>query len=459
LNIIILIVAGGGFLYLLIHKPEIVAVLLFTMVISKINFDLKGLPLNSKAIISLALFFRVLMDKKGVKFSTFLANPTAKLLVIFLSYVILIALSQDLFTMDLVKESISSVLAAFFVYHYFLKLHSDNQLKTALIASGLICFADLAYTYVVFGGFPIHRLTEKYASNEYGTDYVEDIEGPNWNFFGQTCGMCFVFMLSGIIKNKSEKKIAFLLLPIMLLGVLMSTSRSALLGLLVVVILIILNGINYREQKRKITKITIFIVGTAFAGILLFAIFGRFLNLNSRFIDEMISRMSDEPVAILKKSLGQQYNINNLGSMYWREESSEIAYTAYLNLDLREQIFGIGNTGFEARSLGHGFNAHNATLLLLIENGMVGFLIFFFLVGGTIIRSLRMKNFSPCVSVVLFTIVYGLGQNSEWTSITTYIFLFGIVSEIQLLRKGFHLAEAPEKQEIGKTLLKEGKSI
>ena len=459
MNILILLVAGGGFVYLLIHKPEIVAVLLFTMVISKINFDLKGLPLNSKALISLALFFRVLMDKKAIKFSSFLANPTTKLLIIFLTYVIFIALAQDLFTIDLVKESISSILAAFFVYHYFLKLHKQKQLKEAMIASGLICFADLVYTYVIYGGFPMHRLSDNYASNEYGTDYVEDIEGPNWNFFGQTCGMCFVFVLSDIIKNKSEKKFAFVLLPIMLLGVLMSTSRSALLGLLVVIILIVLNGINYREQKRKITKITIFIVGTALAGVLLFAIFGRFLNLNSRFIDEMISRMSDEPVAILKKSLGQQYNINNLGSMYWREESSEIAYSAYLNLDVKEQIFGIGNTGFEARSLGHGFNAHNATLLLLIENGLVGFFLFFLLVGGTIIQSLRRKNFSPSVSVVLFTIVYGLGQNREWTSITTYIFLFGIVAELQLLRMENRLQTTSEKQESEMVLLKNGKMI
>src|SRR5450432_3407076 len=99
-------------MYLLINKPEIVAVVFFTMVISKINFDLKGLPLNSKAIMSLAMFFRVLMDKKAIKFSTFLANPTTKLLIIFLTYVIFISLSQDLFTMDLLKESISSILAA-----------------------------------------------------------------------------------------------------------------------------------------------------------------------------------------------------------------------------------------------------------------------------------------------------------------------------------------------------------
>jgi hypothetical protein len=446
-------------MYLLIHKPEIIAVLLFTLIISKINFDLKGLPLNSRATISLALFFRVLMDKQSIKFSTFLANPYTKLLVIFLTYIIFIALSQDLFTVDMMKESISSILAAYFVYYFFLKMHKSNQLKEAMIASGLICFTDLVYTYVIFGGFPMHRITDQYASSEYGNDIVEDIEGPNWNFFGQTCGMCFVFMLSDIIKNKSQKKTAFFLLPIMLLGVLMSTSRSALLGLLVVSTLIILNGINYREQKKKITKISIFIVGTAIIGILLFAIFGRFLNLNSNFIDGLISRMSDEPVAILKKSLGQPYNINNLGSMYWREESSEIAYDAFMNLNLREQIFGIGNTGFEVRSLGHGFNAHNAALLLLIENGLVGFFLFFLLVGGAVIQSVRKKNFSPSVSVVCFTIVYGLGQNREWTSITTYLFLFGVVSELQLLRRKDHLNVIQEKPESGRPWLKEGKNI
>ncbi|HEY4966016.1 MAG TPA: hypothetical protein VII28_06440, partial [Puia sp.] len=105
------------------------------------------------------------------------------------------------------------------------------------------------------------------------------------------------------------------------------------------------------------------------------------------------------------------------------------------------------------------FNAHNATLLLLIENGLVGFFLFFLLVGGTIIQSLRRKNFSPSVSVVLFTIVYGLGQNREWTSITTYIFLFGIVAELQLLRMENRLQTTSEKQESEMVLLKNGKMI
>lgn len=432
----ILFLFGGValFMYLLIRKPELIAVLLFTLIIARINFDLKGLPLNSRAAISLVLLGRILMDNIQSKIYSFLGNPTSKLLIIFLVYIIFVSLSQDLFTMDLLKESISSVLAVFFIYYFFLKNHNADQLKAAVIASGLICFADLVYTYVVFGGFPMHRLSDEYASSDFSGSYYEVLNGPNWNFFGQVCGMSFVFLLSDIIKNRSSKKYTTWLLPVMLLGVLMSTSRSALLGLLVVSILIILNGINYREQKRKIAKIGAFFLGSAVIGLLMFSIFGKYLNLDSKFIDDLISRMSDEPVAIFNKALGQPYNVNNLGSMYWREESSENAYAAYMNLNLNEQIFGIGSTGFEVRDLGQGYNAHNATLLLLIENGLVGFVLFLLLVGGTIIQSILRKNFSPSLAVVIFTIIYGLGQNREWTSITTYLFLFCVVAELHSLR-------------------------
>lgn len=39
----------------------------------------------------------------------------------------------------------------------------------------------------------------------------------------------------------------------------MSTSRSSILGLLVVTLLIILNSINYQDQKRKLAKIGTFL--------------------------------------------------------------------------------------------------------------------------------------------------------------------------------------------------------
>jgi O-Antigen ligase len=433
LKFLFLIAVAVGFIYTLIRKPEIIAVVLFTFIIARVNFDLQGLPLNTRAILSMALFGRILMDKTtNIKFSTFIANANIKILVVFLIYVIFISLSQDLFTLDLLKELISSVLAAYFVFYFFLKNLNANHLKAGMIAAGIIGFADLAYTYIAFGSFPIHRIFEQFT----GTDdavYDDILAGPNWNFFGQICGMGFVYIFCDQVKNKPGHRYAAWLLPVMLLGVMMSTSRSAIVGLLVVTILIILNGINYRDQKRRIAKIGTFFIGSAIVALLLFATVGKYVNLDSKFLDEVISRLADEPIAILKRAMGQPYNIQSLGSMDWREESSENAYSAFLNLDLKEQLFGIGYGGFEARSLGHGYNAHNATLLLLIENGIIGFFIYFLLVAGVIIQSILKKNYSPSLAVILFILVFGLGQNREWTSVTTYLFVVCIIAELKVL--------------------------
>ncbi len=444
MKFILLIVVAAGFIYALIRKPEIIAIVLFTFIIAQINFDLHGLPLNTRAILSLALFARILMDKStNIKFSTFLGNSNIKIMLVFIGYVILIALAQDLFTTDLIKENIASVLATFFVFYFFLKNLNANHLKIAMIAAGIICFADLAYTYIAFGSFPIHRIYEQFTGEDTAS-YDDILAGENWNFFGQICGMAFVYILCDVVKNRSANRYSAWLLPIMLGGVMMSTSRSSILGLLVVTILIILNGINYRDQKKKLAKIGTLFIGSAVIGMLLFAVVGKYINLDSKFLDEVISRLVDEPVAMLKRALGQPYNIHSLGSMDWREESSENAYTAFMNLNLREQLFGVGNGGFEARSLGHGYNAHNATLLLLIENGIVGFFIYFLLIIGIIFQSISRKNYSPSLAVIIFIMIYGLGQNREWTSVTTYLFVVCMAAELKSFslqrqqNSGFH---------------------
>ena len=132
--------------------------------------------------------------------------------------------------------------------------------------------------------------------------------------------------------------------------------------------------------------------------------------------------------------MGQSYNVNNLGAMDWREESAENAYNAYMNLDFREQFFGIGTYGFEKRNFGHGFNAHNATLLLLIEYGILGFTLFFVIIGGVIAQSILNKNFSPSLMVIIFIMLFGLGQNREWFSWTMFLFVYCVVAEVQLIK-------------------------
>ncbi|MDP4131413.1 MAG: O-antigen ligase family protein [Bacteroidota bacterium] len=435
MSLIILLPGIVFFFYILVRKPEIIAVLLFTFIMAKINFDVKALPLNTKALITMALFGRIMADKETrLQFSEFLGVPYVKLLIVFLVYVIFISLWQDVFKVDFLKESIGDVMTTFCIYHFYFKLHAAKQLKAALIISGIICFSDLVYTYVVFGSFPMHRIYYQISGLADSLAEEDLDEMANWNYFGQMCGMGFVYILCDYVKNKSANKYTLWLLPVMLGGVMMSTSRSAILALLIISILIILNSINYQEQKKKLAKVGTFSIGVAVVSILLFASVGKYVNLNSKIVDEITSRLTQEPVAIIQKAMGQSYNVNNLGSMDWREESAENAYIAYMNMDLNEQLFGIGSGGFEKRNLGHGFNAHNATLLLLIENGIVGFCIYFLLVGGAIVQSILWKNFSPSLAVICFILIYGLGQNREWTSLITYLFVINLATEVQYLR-------------------------
>ena len=402
---------------------------LVTLIIAQINV------FSLRPILTLALFGRIIIDKQTqARYTPYLRLPFVKLMVCFLVYGIFVALAQDMYKYDLLKGGIDTVILTYCVYHFYFKSGNADQLKMAMLISGFICFADLAYTYVVFGSFPVQRVYFMLAGNA-GSITEDDLDATtNWNFFGQTCGMCFVYVLSDYIKNKSSSKWILWLLPLMFLGVLMSTSRSALLSMLLFSVLIVLNGINFKEQKKRIYKVGRFSVAAVVLGLLLFGILGKYLSLDTKFIDEIVNRLSQEPIAIMKKAMGQSYNIQDLGSMDWREQSAENAYNAYMNMDFKEQLFGIGSRGFEARDLGKGFNAHNAMLLLLIENGIIGFSIFMLMYLGTIIRSILRKNFSPALAVICFTLVYGLGQNREWSSWTSYLFIYCVVAELEFQR-------------------------
>ncbi|HVY76293.1 MAG TPA: O-antigen ligase family protein [Puia sp.] len=435
LKLLILFVGVAGFFYLLVRKPEYIAAILFTLVIARVNFDLKGMPMNTRALVTLALFGRIIIDKPVQReFSSFLKLHYIKLLIAFLTYVLFISLWQDTFKADMLKETIAIILASFCLFHFVKKMGNVNVVKWATLASGLICFADLAYTYKVYGNFPMHRLY--YILNGTADSLSDDDLDAmaNWNFFGQICGMAFVYVFTDYVKNRTGNKYILLLLPVMLGGVMMSTSRSAILGLLVVSILVVLNSLNYHEQKRKVFRLGGFIVGMAIVGVLLFSAVSKLVSLDSSFLDQITSRLTDEPVAVFRKTMGLSYNVNNLGPMAWREESAENAYSAYLNLPIVEQFFGIGTGGFELRNLGHGLNAHNATLLLLIESGIFGFLLFFSLVGGTIIKSISARNVSPSLAVVCFILVYGLAQNRDWTSFIMCLYVVCNITELEMLK-------------------------
>lgn len=431
---IILILGGILFLYILVRKPEIIAVLFFTVTIADINFELGGLPLNARALIGLALFGRTIISAKNEMQAGFLSNPKILLIIGFTLYTILVTAFNDLVTAAFIKQSFLTLIAVYCGHFYYMKRGDMLYLKISLILAGLICVGDLAYTYSAYGEFPVSRFYQMLL--KLPVEYDEDgkvLEIINHNFYGLICGMAFVVIINSFINQKSPNKTILLLLPVMFLGVLMSTSRSTLLGIIVISIFLIFRELKHRERAQKAGLLITMAIGILFLSLFLFTTLQSYFNLEAEFIERISQRLIDEPVAVFNKHLGMNYNAQALEALDWREEASADAFAAFMNLSTLEQVFGIGYWGFIIRDLGHtGLNPHNGFLLLVIESGVIGLLLYSILVISIIRQSIKINNnIPPLVTTLIFVIFYCIGQNGELTSSITFLFITTLIAENQ----------------------------
>lgn len=430
MNTILLALAGGIFIYILVTRPEIIAVLFFTITIADINFEIGGLPLNIRAIIGITLFIRTIIPVKGEKAPPFLSS-TAKYIILFLFYTYLVTLAYDLVDFTFIKLIFLTAISVYCGYYYFCKKGDYTYIKISLILAGLICFADLAYSYVVVGHFPVQRiylvlLNVPVQYDEQG----EILEVINHNFYGLICGMCFVFLINEFINKRNIGKLIFLL-PVMFLGVLMSTSRSSLLGIIGISIFLIGRQLTSRESSKKAIKLITMGVSAIFLALFIFVTVQQVLNLKSEFADNITQRMIDEPVAVFNKHMGFNYNAQALDALEWRGEASSNAFEAFQKLKPVEQLFGIGFWGYVTRNLGRNFlPPHNGLLLLLIESGIVGLCLYCTLLISIFRESFK-KNIgiSPLVTILIFIIIYCVGQNGELTSSITFLVIVSLIGE------------------------------
>lgn len=426
-----------GFLYALIKKPEWLAVVLFTAIIAEINFDLPGMPMNFRAVISLCLLGRVLtMPSPDSKYPGFFSIGYAWHVMFFVVYMILITAKNNLLSMGEVKEFILSFLAAYFGYYFFLLRHGYDLFKWAIIFAGLVCFGDLAYTYAFIGGFPVQRFYYLFAPA---------YEVFNHNFFGYICGASFLFLLCDYLYSNKNIKINLWLMPVMFLGVLLSTSRSSLLIMLILaMVLVVRELMSQKKGKKAYTLISITFVCLLIT-LFIFQIIQSFIGNDSEFLTQITGRLIDEPMAILNRALGNNYNANNLDSMDWRAEASELAYHRFVNLIAEEQLFGIGYNGFLARDYGFAYDAHNGILLVMIEFGIFGFLVYYSLLILMILKSFKMKLNSPFTIVLIYMILYVASHNKELTAFFCFLVHGSLAAHIQMR---LHEDDVPEYTEI-----------
>jgi hypothetical protein len=418
--------------YALIKKPHQVAILLFTAVIADINFDLPGMPLNFRAFLSLALFGRVMTMVK-LRDPSFLNTAFCRYIIVFVVYVLYITFSNGLLTFSYVKEFILAIVCGYLGFYYFFKEGGYRLFKTALIISGFICVGDLAWTYVQGGGLWIQRMH---------FSFTPAFAVVNHNFFGYICAVGFVFLLADYLTD-SENKYNLYFMPVLFFGVLLSTSRSSLLILILISVFLLGKALMKKKNNKKATKLIVL----SFTCLLLMIFMFQFISvfgISSEFIEQITARMIDEPLAILNRALGNSYNVYSLDSMDWRAEASEIAMKRFQELDTYEKVFGIGHEGFLARNMGYFgiYDAHNGILLMLIENGIVGFTMYYLMLLYFFYSFYRLKIFSPTLVCMVYILMYITSHNRELISFFVFLILGTMAAEIK-----FRNQKQPVKEE------------
>ena len=410
---------------LLIKKPEWLLLLFFTLTISAINFDLPLGNIRYRPLLAILLVARSFFTP-GLDTFRMLGNTGMKWIFLFFLYIIMLSWGNDTLKPDIFRLIMLSVITAYLGCYAYTIRQNTAILETAILLSGMICFSDLLYTYKIIGNFPVQRLYYLFLPN---SSILEEINDTNHNFYGFICGIGFVLLFSRFIWDGDRwSNYLFLLLPLLFLGVLMSTSRSTIFGLIIASSIILYIGSRNPILSGKVYT-TLGIMGVIIAGILfLFLSLSSFLDLDYSFISNITYRLVEEPVAVIRKYMGLSYNVQNLDAMDWRKESASIAWEAYLRFPIRDQLMGVGIGGYLQRNLGqNGLNPHNGLLYILVESGLIGFIMYLYIFIQAIFSGIR-SNISPLFLVLFFILFYSFGQNEELISATAMLFISTLIA-------------------------------
>jgi hypothetical protein len=229
------------------------------------------------------------------------------------------------------------------------------------------------------------------------------------------------------------------------LGILMSTSRSTLLATIVISFILLARELRHHSRAKRVYNIIGLLVVAVFMALFVFTFMQDTLHLSSEFVENITNRLIDEPIQVLNKALGKNYNVSELGAMDWREEAASVAWDKFLGLNFVEQMFGIGTGGFLARHLGHlDLNPHNGPLLLMIQSGIFGLLFYMLFLANVLKQAFKAPEVSSCALVTIFVLIFCIGQNEELTSYSTLIFVATLIAETRM--REMEPAELPEQQ-------------
>jgi hypothetical protein len=132
-------------------------------------------------------------------------------------------------------------------------------------------------------------------------------------------------------------------------------------------------------------------------------------------------------------------------SFAFRMEKVTHDVNLFFSKNLSTQIFGYGKGGYKyiAQRIYQDYgdsrflSPHNGYVLILVEHGVIGLLIFLVFSFGLIIKSYKNNKYKqfefPVFYIFIMIMIYVIGQNGELTSSLAFLLIGGMIANVSRL--------------------------
>jgi len=393
-------------LFFAIERPYVVAAVLVFCFVYRFNVELPG-PLDARGLLTLFLLGRLfLFDNHNYQLvrKYLFRNFNFALLVLFL----LISFYTTYSYYGELKEQVQLVflLLVSIILGFIIIINGQGQkvFLRAIVFSGVLSTIDLLWSIIKYGTLNIRSLLKTVLLHESLNEY----SAYNHGTLALICCFALVMVYFSYIKKQMPRLVSAPLILFLSLGVIISTSRSTIIAMIFAFVILF---IVQKEIQFNLKKIMRMVFGFALFFISFYFIYNALLSsgdFKMSFIDETYYRLYEEPMSLLggnEKKVFDEYGDAKVRNSEWRYNRSMKGLAKYSRLNLKIQMFGLGIGGYENKNFGEDYSrgytlgAHNGYLLILIERGIIGLLIYIY-----IILYLSFKSFKQSFSLIFVSL-------------------------------------------------------
>jgi hypothetical protein len=447
----VILILGGliflfGFAFIMFEKPFIPVAFLIFMMIYVFNIRIPG-PLDARGLLLILLFVRlILLDRENLSLVTgiLFKNPFFYLVLIFCLSIFIVTYSYEGSLKLSLKEQILGIISLIMGFSIFSNKRGRSAFTLGLIAAGLVSVFDLVFHYIIGGvieeKFTMYRLLDLITLTPFEYQW-----GTNHNFPGYLAGTAFIFVYLNYFRKNWKKIYCIPLMLVLGAGVLLSTSRSTLLSVIVVMIYI---SFSHGNLSLNFKKIVFSMIAVIIVYISLYFAYNIFLK-SSATADSLISkayaRLYEDPLKYVgggTKKFDAYLGTAQEDNLTFRLEKARIDIDKFFSQEFFTQLFGYGKGGykyigqkiFQDYDNAYILGAHNGYIVILVETGIVGLIIFLLVSIGLITKSVKINKWSP-IDVPLFyfflmLMIYVTFQNSELTSSLSFLLIGGMIANV-----------------------------